>query len=334
MALDRRVRLLGAGLRRATGPVATMTGSKRRALRGQKAPRHLTNLLNGSRVPSVTTTDITVHGASGPLRTRVYRPPSSGTADLPLVVAFHGGGWMFGNLDTAEWLWSEVAARVPAVVVAGTYRLAPEHPAPAALNDAFAITSWAANTPANVDADPKRLAIMGESSGATLAASVALMARDRAAFALQLQALIYPITDLTLSSPSVAEMSQEPILSSSDLRAYVDAYLGPDGCPADPYVSPHLAADHRALPPALVIGADHDPLRDDARRYATRLQACGVPVRAVEMPDSPHGFFSFPHLCHASGPALEVLVDELRRTLGVKPPQRASGPPDDPPAFG
>ena len=321
MALDRRERLLGAGLRRATGPVATMTEGKRRALRGQKAPRHLTTLLNGRPVPSVTTTDITVQGASGPLRIRVYRPPRSRSADLPLVVAFHGGGWMFGNLDTAEWLWSEVAARVPAVVVAGTYRLAPEHPAPAALTDALEITSWAAETAAALDANPERIAVMGESSGATLAASVALMARDRAAFPLQFQALIYPITDLTLSSPSVDELSQEPILSSSDLRAYVDAYLGPDGCPTDPSVSPLLAADHRALPPALVIGADHDPLRDDARRYATRLRACGVPVRAVEMSDSPHGFFSFPHLCHASNPALEVLVDELSRTVGVEPRQ-------------
>jgi acetyl esterase len=145
------------------------------------------------------------------------------------------------------------------------------------------------------------------------------MARDSGAFPLRFQALIYPITDLTLSSPSVEAMSKEPVLTSSDLRAYVDAYLGPDGCPTDSYVSPLLAADHRGLPPALVIGADHDPLRDDARRYADRLRACGVPVRGVEMSESPHGFFSFPHLCRASGPALTVLVDEFRRTLGAAP---------------
>ena len=319
MALDRRVRLLGAGLRQVTGPVATMPESKRRALRRQKAPRHLTNLVNGRRVPSVTITDVTIRRASGSLHTRVYRPPGSRSAELPVVVAFHGGGWMFGNLDTAEWLYSEVAARVPAVVVAGTYRLAPEHPAPAALNDAFATTSWAAETAAELGGSPERVAVMGESSGATLAASVALMARDSGAFPLRFQALIYPITDLTLSSPSVEDMSKEPVLSSSDLRAYVDAYLGPDGCPTDSYVSPLLAADHRGLPPALVIGADHDPLRDDARRYANQLRACGVPVRAVEMSNSPHGFFSFPHLCHASGPALTVLVDEFRRTLGAAP---------------
>ena len=315
MALDRRVRLLGAGLRQVTGPVATMPESKRQALRRQKAPRHLTNLVNGRRVPSVTTTDVTIRRASGPLHTRVYRPPGSRSAELPVVVAFHGGGWMFGNLDTAEWLWSEVAARVPAVVVAGTYRLAPEHPAPAALDDAYAITSWVTKNAAELGGDPERISVMGESSGATLAASVALLARDSGAFSLRSQALIYPITDLTLSSPSVEEMSQQPILSSWDLKAYVDAYLGPDGRPTDSYLSPLLAADHRALPPTLIIGADHDPLRDDARRYDDRLRACGFPVRAVEMADSPHGFFSFPHLCDASGPALEVLVDEL----GVRP---------------
>ena len=164
-----------------------------------------------------------------------------------------------------------------------------------------------------------------------MAASVALMARDSGAFPLRFQALIYPITDLTLSSPSVKEMSQEPILSSLDLRAYVDAYLGPDGRPTDRYLSPLLAADHRALAPTLIIGADHDPLRDDARRYADRLRACGVPVRAVEMADSPHGFFSFPHLCHASGPALKVLVDEFRRTLGAAPTRRVEPrPPQGP----
>lgn len=161
---------------------------------------------------------------------------------------------------------------------------------------------------------------MGESSGGTLAASVALLARDRGAFPLRFQALIYPITDLTLSAPSVQLKPQEPVLSTADLSSYVAAYLGPTGDATDPNVSPLLVRDHRGLPPALIIGADHDPLRDDGRRYADRLHSCGVPAQVIELPNSPHGFFSFPHLCHhASGPALDVLVEGLRRAVGAPP---------------
>lgn len=318
MTLDRRVRLLGAVLRRATGPVETMRESKRRALREQEAPRLLTDYLNGRCADGVSAARRTAPGPSGPLGVRVYRPTDVGAPELPVIVAFHGGGWMFGNVDTAEWLWSEVAARVPAVVVAGTYRLAPENRAPAALDDAFAITAWAAEHARELESSPDRVAVMGESSGGTLAASVALRARDSGAFSLRFQALIYPITDLTLSSPSIALLPDEPILSAQDLTAYVKAYLGPEGSGADPDVSPLLAADHRGLPPALIIGAQHDPLRDDGRRYAERLAECGVPVDRVELENSPHGFFSFPNVCRASGPALEVLVRALRAGLEVR----------------
>jgi acetyl esterase len=105
-------------------------------------------------------------------------------------------------------------------------------------------------------------------------------------------------------------------LSTADLRSYVKAYLGSHGDPTDPDISPLLAPSHRGLPPALIIGADHDPLRDDARRYADQLRSAGVPVQSVELTNSPHGFFSFPNLCDASGPALDVLVGALRHAIG------------------
>ena len=320
MALDWRVRLLGAVLRRVTGPVDKLRENKRQALRNQNAPRRLTDYLNGRRATGVVATDVSVPGTAAPLCARVYQPLGARDADVPVVVAFHGGGWMFGNLDTAQWLWSEVAARVPAVVVAGTYRLAPENPAPAALEDAFAITEWAVEHAAELGGRADLVAVMGESSGGTLAASVALRARDSGAFALRFQALIYPITDLTLSSPSLEELPNQPILSTADLRSYVKAYLGPHGDPTDPDVSPLLAPDHRGLPPALLIGGDHDPLRDDARRYADRLRSAGVQVESVELTNSPHGVFSFPNLCGASGPALDVLVGALRHAFEVRRP--------------
>jgi acetyl esterase len=246
----------------------------------------------------------------------VYRPADRAShVFLPVVVAFHGGGWVFGNLDSADWLCSEVAARVPAVVVAAAYRLAPEHPAPAAHRDAAAVTAWVAEHATDLGADRQRLAVLGESSGGTLAATVALAARDSGGPSIAFQALIYPITDLTLSSPSVEELPDEPILQSADLRAYVTLYLGAGGDARDPYVSPLFAPNHAGLPPALVLTGDHDPLRDDGKRYAQRLAECAVPVQHIEQVDSPHGFFSFPNICRGSGPALEVLTSALRKAL-------------------
>jgi acetyl esterase len=189
------------------------------------------------RATGVDATDVSLPGASGTLHARVYRPTGDCSAELPVVVAFRGG-WMFGNLSTAEWLWSELAARVPAVVVAGTYRLAPENAAPAAVDDAFAITAWAVERAADPGGRADRLAVVGENSGGTLAASVALLARDCDAFPLRFQALIYPITDLSLSAPSVRAMPHEPVLSSADLASYVEAYSGPGGDPKSPRLSP------------------------------------------------------------------------------------------------
>lgn len=314
MTLDKRVRVLGWLLRRATGPVATMTPSKRDALRSKRAPRFVTDYLNGRRARGVATEDRTVPGPVGAVPIRIYRPPSVAEPGpvLPLVVVFHGGGWMFGDLGSADWLCSRIAARTPAVVVCATYRLAPENPAPAAVEDAFSVMSWAVEHGVEIGCSG-RLAVLGESSGGTLAASVALMARDSPVRGPDLQVLLYPVTDLTLSSSSLVELATEPILSAADLRSYVDAYLGDHARAED--LSPLHAPDLRGLAPAVIIGADHDPLRDDSRRYAVRLRSAGVPVEHHELAGAPHGFFSFPRICRAATPALELVVASLRRGL-------------------
>jgi acetyl esterase len=296
-----------------------MSPGKRAALRKRAAPRLLVDYLNGQRRAGIVSVDRVVPTPDSSLAVRIYRPSAlADGAKLPVVVAFHGGGWVFGNLDTADWLFSAVAARVNALVVAVDYRLAPEHLAPAAHRDAVAATTWIAEHAAELGGRADRLAVLGESSGATLAATVALAARDSGGPAIRYQALLYPITDLTLSSPSVAELPNEPILSSADLRAYADLYLGRHGDSTDPYVSPLLAQDHSDLPPALIVTADHDPLRDDGRRYAQRLDRSGVPVQHIEYPDSPHGFFSFPNICRAAGPALDAVTDALRQALWLE----------------
>jgi acetyl esterase len=292
-----------------------MSPTKREALRNQVVPRRLIDFLNGRRFPGVTSADLEVPTSNGKVAVRIYRPAAPMAGPKPIVVAFHGGGWVFGNLDTAEWLLSTVAARVDALVVAVDYRLAPEHPAPAAHQDALAVTTWVAEHTTEIGGRADRLAVLGESSGATLAASVALAARDAGGPQIRFQALMYPITDLTLSSPSVAELPHEPILCSADLHAYVRMYVGCTMDPADPNLSPLLHPDHRNLAPALIVTADHDPLRDDGRRYAERLEQCGVPVQHIEYPHSPHGFLSFPNICSAAVPAADALTTALRRAL-------------------
>jgi acetyl esterase len=152
---------------------------------------------------------------------------------------------------------------------------------------------------------------MGESAGGNLAAAVCLMARDRSGPAIRHQALLYPATDLTLSSPSIDRMPGEPILTAAEIRAFRHHYLGPDGAAEDPRASPLLAGDHADLPPALVQVADHDPIRDDGVRYAHALRAAGVAVRLTEYVGMPHGYLNFPRLCGASHQALAEICTEI-----------------------
>ena len=316
MTLGWRVRLLGAAISHTTGPVATMTAVRRQALRQRQPPQLLVEYLNGKRCAQASSIDSVAPTPDCGIPVRIYRPAGPTLAPaLPIVIAFHGGGWVFGDLSTAEWLFSAVAAHAHALVVAVNYRLAPEHPAPAARRDAIAVTAWAAAHARQLGGEPGRIAVLGESSGATLAATVALAARDFGGPDITYQALLYPITDLTLSSPSVREMPHQPILHSADLEAYVKLYLGRGQDPTDPHLSPLLAEDHSHLPPALIITADHDPLRDDGRRYSERMQQSGVPVQHLEYRNSPHGFFSFPNICHAAQPGLTELTTTLHRAL-------------------
>jgi len=316
--MDLRVRLLGRLLGRLS--VSSMDEERLRRAQQQRIGHNpVTDLLLGGVARGVRLTDSTARGEVGPVPVRTYRPERADSGPLPLVVNYHGGGWTLGSLDSADWLCSQLATRVGAVVVAVDYRLAPEHPAPAAHRDACAVTAWVAEHAAELGARSDRLAVLGESSGATLAASAALAARDRGGPAMRLQVLLYPITDLTLSSPSIEQLPDEPILRSADLRAYVSLYLGGNVDGGDPDVSPLHAEDHRDLPPALVMTADHDPLRDDGRRYVQRLAAAAVPVQHLEFADSPHGFFSFPRICRAAGPGLDAVAVALQRALVIDP---------------
>jgi acetyl esterase len=317
VTLPLRIRLLGAALARAKGPVATMSDDKRRALRNPSAPRWLVAALNGAPAASTTSCDLTIPAPWGGLPARVHRPPGWTPASrLPVIVAFPGGGWVFGNAGSLDWLASHLATGLGAVVVAVTYRLAPEYPAPSAAEDCYAATQWVSQHAAELGADARRLAVLGESSGGNLAAAVALMARDRGDPPIRFQVLLYPATDLTLSSRSMTSNHDDPILPTADFRAYAGLYLGAQGDSRHPYISPLLAESHSGLPSAFILTADYDPLRDDGQRYAGALSKAGVPVEHLDLPDTPHGIFSFPHICRAS-PALAAVRRALHTALSA-----------------
>ena len=207
---------------------------------------------------------------------RIYRPrsrPDSDT-DVPVVMWFHGGGWVLGNLVDSDPLCTLIAAEVGAVVVSVDYRLAPEHRAPVAALDCVDATTWVHVNGDVLRADTSRMAVAGDSAGGNLAAVVAQVLRDHGIDALRHQALVYPATDLTMSSPSLDELRHAPLLDRRAIDAFRDHYLAPGHDPRDPLVSPlHGRLD--GLPPALVQTADLDPLRDDGVRYARALRDAG-----------------------------------------------------------
>ena len=229
----------------------------------------------------------------------------------PMVVYFHGGGWVRGSIAGYDAVCGEVAARTGALVVSVDYRLAPEHPFPAAVEDAYDATCWAVSRSEVLGVDPARVAVMGDSAGGNLAAVVAQLARAEGTPDLAAQVLVYPGTDATLSSPSMLENAHEPVLTRENVVDFLALYQ-PDGDRRDPRLSPLLADDLAGLPRALVQTAGHDPLRDDGRRYADALRAAGVPVRYTEYTDAPHGYLSFPGAVACGRQPVAEIAAELR----------------------
>ncbi|HZA03463.1 MAG TPA: alpha/beta hydrolase [Propionibacteriaceae bacterium] len=317
--MNRRTRLLVEALRRLPRPAqpsARYLAQVRREL-----PRGLARLLLGPVGAEVALRDITVPSTDTLLPARVYRPRSATDEALPLVVNLHGGGFVLGNLTAADWLCGQLAARAQVTVVSVGYRLAPEYPAPTPFLDAWTATRWVIENAGLVGGDPNRVTVLGESAGANLAALIALASRDEHRSdptwpRLVGQILAYPAVDLTLSSPSVDDDPDAPMLRRRTLDWYGRLYL-PQGLATsiaadDPRVSPIFAADHTDLPPALVLVAGQDPLRDDATRYAAVLEASGVPVTTRVFPDAIHGFLSIPHFQPDAHPAVQAIVTHVR----------------------
>jgi acetyl esterase len=251
---------------------------------------------------------------AGGIPARLYRSPP--TAIQPgLLVWFHGGGWVLGDLDTHDNVCRTLTNRTGHSVLSIGYRLAPEAPFPAGLDDCIQATKWAFDNAASLGIDAQRIAIGGDSAGGNLAAVVC----HEAPAPIRFQLLVYPVTDARASTPSYDENATGYALTSSGMKWFIDQYLadGP-GSTDDPRVSPILASDEdvASAPPALVITAGHDPLRDEGIAYADRLIAAGVATSHVHFPGQIHGFFSMPdflsdaHVAHAI--AAEALITAMR----------------------
>jgi acetyl esterase/lipase len=315
--MDRRLRLWAWVVRRQAS-VATLSEAGVIAMQARHVPDNaVTNYIFGATAPGTEASDRTIPGPAGDLTVRVYRPGRAarpGSGARPLVINFHGGGFVFGELRMSDWLCSRVAQAVGAVVVSVDYRLAPRHRFPAAVDDGYAALLWAADNAASLGAGGP-IGVMGESAGGSLSAVMCLLARDRGGPAISHQVLLYPATDMTSIKPAAANT---PFISGPEMLAFRRHYLG-DAGPGDIRASPLLAADHSGLPPALIQVGEHDPLREDGVRYAAALRAAGVPVRLTEYVGMPHGYLNFPGLCRCAPQALSEVCAEQTAALAPSP---------------
>jgi acetyl esterase len=263
------------------------------------------------RVASVT--ERRIPGPAGELAVRIYRPkrPRGGT-----VVFFHGGGFVHCGLDSHDGICCRLTDLSCAVVVSVDYRLAPEHPFPAAVEDAYAATLWVAANAGQLGGDAGRIAVAGDSAGGNLAAVVAQLARDRGGPALAFQLLYYPPTHGLRDVPSRHEFAEGYFLTGAIMRWYLSQYIGEAQHMESPCFAPFLAEDLRGLPPAMIITAEYDPLRDEGAEYAARLREAGVAVEYVCHRGTIHAFLNFYPMLRKGRRAIDQGGRAIRRAVG------------------
>lgn len=258
---------------------------------------------------------VSIPGPAGTIAARHYRPPAGGQP-APLVVFLHGGGWVFGDLDSHDSACRLICRDAGVHVLAVDYRLAPEHPAPAAVDDAYAAYRWAREHAAELGADPRRVAVAGDSAGGNLTAVVCRLARDAGDPMPSLQWLIYPVTDQRGQARSRSLLGDGFLLTKHDMDWFTDSYLRDSGLDrTDPIVSPLLADDLSGLPPALVITAGFDPLRDEGEQYAVKLREAGVTVDHRVMTSMIHAFLNLNVLGGGVARANAEMISALRAHL-------------------
>ncbi|CAB1076308.1 Esterase/lipase [Olavius algarvensis Delta 1 endosymbiont] len=258
----------------------------------------------------------TIPGPEGNIPIRLYYPAGDGL--FPTVVYFHGGGWVIGDLETHHAFCHALAKSSGCLVVAVDYRLAPEHRYPAAVEDAYAATKWVAENAETIQADPDRFAVCGDSAGGHLAAVVSMMARDRKGPGIDLQILIYPITDCRFDTPSYDENREGYMLTRDLMKWFWNYFINDESEADDPYVSPLRAKDLSGLPPALILTAGYDPLRDEGEAYGRRLQEAGVNVTLSRYPGMIHAFIRMTAVLDKANEALGEVAGMLKVAFKIR----------------
>jgi len=260
--------------------------------------------------------DRLVPGPAGDVPVRIYWPEGEGPH--PGLVFFHGGGFVIGSVDTHDGSCRSLCRQASCVVVSVDYRLAPEHPFPAAPEDCYAATCWVAENAARIGVDPTRLAVGGDSAGGNLAAVVSLMAREREGPALCFQLLIYPVTDCSFDTLSYRENAEGYFLTRDHMKWFWRQYLKDPGDGVHPHASPMRAEDLAGLPPALCVTAEFDPLRDEGEAYTERLRAAGVGATLSRYDGMFHGFFGMGAVLDQAGNAVEEACAALRAAYALE----------------
>lgn len=259
--------------------------------------------------------DRKIPGQGGDIPLRIYTP--EGEPPFPVLVYFHGGGWVIGSIETHDPICRKLANAAGCVTVSVEYRLAPEHVFPAAAEDAYAATEWVAANAAEIGGRPDAIAVGGDSAGGNLAAVVCQMARDKGTPSIVHQALVYPITDCVLDNGSYTANADGYLLSKDAMAWFWRLYVENESDRTNPLVSPLRAKDVSGLPPALVITAEFDPLRDEGEAYAARLKEAGVPVVATRYDGMTHGFIQMTGILEEARAVQEEVATALRTAFGT-----------------
>lgn len=304
-----RTKIFAAILKRLATPVEEATDhAALRAERDRLMKTPAGRLVFGRPDRRVRTETIEIPLKGRTLRAIVHRPTGVGGV-RPVVVNFHGGGWVQGSPEQSAWLASRVAAGSGAVVISPSYRLAPEHPFPAATDDTWEALGWIVENAERLGVDPERLAVMGDSAGGNLAAVAAQRAVAEGVPRIAAQVLIYPAVEMYEKFASELRMPDEPVLSSTNMSAFAHLYMGEAYGTHDPLASPLRAESFEGLAPAFILTADHDPLLDNGAKYRDALRRAGVPVQYREYASAIHGFVSLPGVVPVAQDAVDDIVD-------------------------
>jgi acetyl esterase len=266
--------------------------------------------MQGVPEPVAIVEDRTAPGPAGEIPVRLYTPAINGP--LPVFVYLHGGGWVIGGIESSDGLCRTLCNAARCIVISVDYRLAPEHPFPAAVEDSYHAVLWAWENASSFGGDATRVAVGGDSAGGNLAAVVTLIARDRGQPALKYQLLLYPVADAAYDTPSYSQNAEGYFLTRDAMQWFWNHYIGKEADPGNPLVSPLRALSFKGLPPALVITAEYDPLRDEGEAYAERLRTAGVPVQLTRYDGMIHGFFMMGGILDQGRRALEQAAAALR----------------------